>query len=201
MQRLILTGCYLILAFPVLSQGEDLALILQGLGKNCQNVNQINYQSPGLVQPRSGLTFSVSGMLQRRPRKDTISLGNCFPIKAETPAVTLNLSDHRGNIVPLFRHRSTVFFNYVKPVAFSPDGRYLVLQISRSNGIDLYSSMDIIDTERSYLPLYLDICQDSTFGATFSNFVDQTQVKFSCIGESQKEERWDLVRRSKILLE
>ncbi len=188
-------GCYLLLALPAFSQGEDLASVLKGLGKNCRSVSQINYQSPALVQPRSGLTFHVTGRLQRRPRKDTVSLGSCFPIKAETPIVNLILLGRRQNIIPLFRHRSTVFFNYVKPVAFSPDGRYLVLQVSRSNGIDLYSSMDIIDTERSYLPLYLDICQDSTFGATFGSFIKQNQIEFNCIGESVKQERWDLTRR------
>ncbi len=69
------------------------------------------------------------------------------------------------------------------------------LKISRSNGIDLHSSMDIIDTERSYLPLHLDICQDSTFGASFGNFIDQNQIEFNCIGESVKQEKWDLTRK------
>jgi len=197
--RFLIGGaCYLLLTFPSFSQGEELSLILQKLGSNCRQIAKTNYRSPELVQPRSGRVFFVTGTLQRRPRQDTTNGGNCFPIKAETPTVTLNLLERRVNLVPLFRHRSTAFFNYVKPVAFSPNGRYLVLQVLRSNGIDLYSSIDVIDTERRYLSLYLNICPDATFGATFKGFVDNDRVEFNCVGDANQREVWDLSRRQTV---
>ncbi len=200
MRILTLAGGLLCLALPAFCQGEDFAQILSRFDRNCSRLSTINYRSPEVVQPRSGKVFFISGTLQRRPRQESVLIGSsCFPVKAETPKVSLVFLDQKINSIPLHRHRSTISFNYVKPVAFSPNGRFLVLQVNSSNGVDLQSSLDVIDTERGYLPLHLDICPDATFGSVFLDFLDNDRAKFKCIsGDRNNQEVWDLRRSSKI---
>lgn len=199
MRILSLVGSFLFVALPAFCQGEELAKILQRFDRNCQKVSTVNYRSPELVQPGSRRTFFVSGKLQRRPRRDSKLIDrSCFPVKAETLSVSLSFLDRRVNTIPLFRHRSTVSFNYVKPIAFSPDGRFLVLQIDRSNSLDLQSEVDIVDTAGGFLPFHLDICPEATFGETFVGFIDNDRAQFRCLsGKENDREVWHLSRRSR----
>lgn len=193
MRLVALGGLVGILALPALAQGEDISRFIQQLDPSCRKVSSVNYKSPALVQPRSGRFFFTTGTLRRMPYQK----GQCLPAHVQTPTVSLVFLDRKTHVLPLLRHRSVIFFQYVTPLAFSPDGRFLVLRVDRSNGVDLYSTLDVLDTEREFLPLHLPICTDATFGASFQGFVDDYRIQVRCLtGEENSTQVWDLRRRT-----
>jgi len=171
-------SCYANLGLA--QQEKDIIRELEG--ENCQSSTEVTYRSQQLTSPDSITSIYFEVILRRTGKTGDYGDGDyCYPLyNRETlkrKIVTADLTTSRNIELPPENEAYVV----MKPISFSPDSRYVVIQEDYAwNGGDGETAHRILDTENNYQDLSLYPCQDSYGGGEYEGFISPSEILFSC---------------------
>ena len=167
--------------------------IFEQLDRDCHNTVEIEYNSEKLQSLDGETTVYFNGTLRRLAQDNLYGYETCPPLGRSTPKTTMivETSNRKINIEHIPDHHSQTFR---KPLSFSPNGRYLVVEKNIAyEGGDGETDIVIYDLENNYQVVPINICPIGNYYADFfeyKGFTSSNQIVFQCSNFYGTNEEW-----------
>ena len=139
---------------------------------NTRRTIEVNYHSRKIRHLRTNTKAYFDVILRRKGKKNSQEFS-----KEETPLMKLVIERNgTKKVMPRnFGLPKTQFYD-VRPTAFSPDGRYLIvtLGVLQSDGYALL----VLDSQRDYKPVKFNSCPKAD--STYKGFISTSRIVFEC---------------------
>ena len=167
--------------------------IFEQLDRDCHNTVEIEYNSEKLQSLDGETTVYFNGTLRRLAQDNLYGYETCPPLGRSTPKTTMivETSNRKINIEHIPDHHSQTFR---KPLSFSPNGRYLVVEKNIAyEGGDGETDIVIYDLENNYQVVPINICPMGNYSADFfeyKGFILSNRILFQCSNFYGTNEEW-----------
>jgi len=180
-------SCY---ASVVLAQQEK-DLIRELEGGNCEGSTEVTYRSQQLTSPNSKTSVYFEVILRRIGKSGDYSDGSyCYPLYSRQTPKSKMVVEEPTSLRNLELEPEDEAYVVMKPISFSPDGRYVVIREDYAwNGGDGETANRILDTNNDYQALPLYPCQEHYGGGEYEGFISPSEILFSCY----ELESWEVV--------
>jgi len=151
--------------------------------RNCATSTEVNYRSEQLESPNEKVSIHFEGVFRRLGQKnDYLDGDRCTPLQTLQAPRTEMALQRTGNIskIPLPSITDNSYGNYIYPVSFSKDSRYLIANSQWTNGYAGWNNFVIFDTENNYRILASSPCIHDESGGQFKGFISANEAVFEC---------------------
>lgn len=172
-----------IFTMPVRAEDALSSLIKELHSNNCQGNTEVRYQSQQLTTANRKISVYFDVILRRIGSSKSEKIdSSCFKFVPEIPLSKM-IAEKDGKQVEkeLIRNYKGGYIDS-KPISFSPEGKYILIEnvVAYDEGLEAYTSYDILDTENNYQSLGLFPCGNSDFGGIYKGFISRSEILFAC---------------------